>query len=294
MAAAPNISTFTKFAMGTANPPTNAFEWLGSLQFGKRGAVFQTGGIRGTRSRVGERTRDNIYTVGGSFSTNPGPADLDLLLYWLAGTAKAGNDIALAETVPEIYVAAMKGAQQYLWSGCKLASGTLSATQGGPLTFACQIEGKTETAGTVTGLSALTPSLATPYMFYDASLTIGGTTYQFKEFNVTIDNGLKLDRFMNSVSRTDLPETDRSVSVSLGLPFTSDTLALYDTGATGAAVNITLTNGTVSLLIAMPYVQFPAQPHEMPGRDEILLPLSGQAMKSGSSLEVLFTNDSTP
>jgi hypothetical protein len=269
-------------------------EYEGSLNFGKNQPIMKTSGIRGTRSHVVERTRMGLIAVGGSINFIPGPADLDLLLYWLCGTAKSGNNFTIAETIPEFYVGIDKVAAMYLYSGCKMMQATISGSTGSFLSFVGDIIGKTETAGTISGMSALVPSLATPYVFHDCTMTIASTTYQVKEVSLVFNNGLKPDRYMNSITRTDIPELDRVITVSLGLPFTSDTLALYDYGINSAAVVITFTNGGYSFTITLPAVQFPTQPQTLPGREEIILPLSGQAMKTGTTLECVFANDITP
>lgn len=289
----PSIGTFSKLALGTANPPTTAFEYEGSLNFGKNQPIMKTSGIRGTRSHVVERTRMGLIAIGGSINFIPGPADLDVLLYLIAGTAKNVNDFVIAETIPEFYVAIDKVAQEYLYSGCKMMQATFGGSTGSFMSLTCDIIGKTETAGTVTGLDALVPSLATPYVFHDATLSYGGTTYQFNQFSLVFNNGLKPDRYMNSITRTDIPELDRVVTVSLGLPYTSDTIALYDIGITSAQLIITFTNGGYVFTITCPAVQFPTQPQNLPGREEIILPLTGQAMKTGTTLECKFTNDVT-
>lgn len=294
MPAAPSVGTFSRLSLGLANPPATAFEYEGSLNFGKSQPIMKTSGIRGTRSHPVERTRMGLIAVGGSINFIPGPADLDVLLRLIAGTAKSGNDFVLAETIPEFYVGIDKIAQQYLYSGCKMMQATFGGSTGSFMSLQCDIIGKTETAGTISGLTSLVPSLSTPYVFHDATLTYGGTTYQFKEFSLVVNNGLKPDRYMNSITRTDIPELDRVITVSLGMPFTSDTLGLYDIGITSAALVITFTNGGYNFIITMPAVQFPTQPQSLPGREEIILPLSGQAMKTGTTLECLFTNDITP
>lgn len=294
MPAAPTVGTFSRLSLGLANPPATAFEYEGQLNFGKSQPIMKTSGIRGTRSHVVERTRMGLIGVGGTVNLIPGPADLDVLLRLITGTAKSGNDFTLSETIPEFYVGIDKVAQMYLYSGCKMAQVTIGGSTGSFMTFTTDIIGKTETAGAISGMSALVPSLATPYVFHDATMTIGGTTYQFGSVSIVLSNGLKPDRYMNSITRTDIPELDRVITISLGMPFTSDTLGLYDVGITSAAVVITFTNGGYSFTITLPAVQFPTQPPNLPGREEITLPLSGQAMKTGTTLECTFTNDVTP
>ena len=293
MPAAPSIGTFSKLSLGTGNPPTTAFEYEGSLNFGKNQPIMKTSGIRGTRSHVVERTRMGLIAVGGQINFVPGPADLDVLLPLIAGGNKSGTTIALTETIPEFNVGIDKIAAMYLYAGCKMMQATFSGSTGSFLSLTCDIIGKTETEGAISGFSALVPSLATPYVFHDATLTHDGDTYQFREFSMVLNNGLKPDRYMNSITRTDIPELDRVITISLGLPFTSDTLDLYDIGITSAPVVVTFTNGNYSFTITLPAVQFPTQPQALPGREEIILPLSGQAMKTGTTLECSFNNDST-
>ena len=195
--------------------------------------------------------------------------------------------------MPTFYTGIDKGAAQYLYTGCKTSNCVFSGSTGNPLALQWGIEALTETPGTISGLTALSLSTATPYMFHDAVLTIGGTSYEFRECSVSIDHHLILDRFMNSQSRTELPETDRSVTVALSLPFNSTTLALYDTGVNGAAVTLTWTNGSLFFKITLPYVQFPANPQQLPARNEAMLPLVGVARKVSTSLEITFDNKSS-
>jgi hypothetical protein len=168
---------------------------------------------------------------------------------------------------------------------------TFKCSQGGILELTLDIEGKTESIYAAASFPSLTMSTQAPYVFTDATVSHGGTAYQFREVELVIDNMLKKDRFMNSVSRTDIPALDRVVSLSLSHPYTSDTIALYDTGATGAQVVLTFTNGGSSIAFTMVYVQFPAESPDTPGRDEILLPLKGIARSSSTTKEIVVTSN---
>ena len=276
---APSVGTLTRFAADLTNPPGNAFEYK-SFNFGKKGKVVSTDGIRGTRSHPVERTRQGEYAISGQIAMQPGPTELAFWLPLMTGGVPTGTPTVtypLAETVPYFYVAIDRIAQQFTWSGCKISKATFKSGQGQFLDLTVNVEALTEAQGAVTGLTSLMPQLDSPYYFTDATLQYNGVSYQFREVEIMIDNHLKVDRFMNSVTRTDLPELDRTVSVSLTMPYTTDEITIYDQNATAAAVSVNFTNGTFLLSFTLPSVQFPTQAPTTPGREEILLPLHGTA-----------------
>jgi hypothetical protein len=238
---------------------------------------------------VVERTVAGTYTVSGSISMNPGATVMtDLLQFITGGTPSGSNPVTypLGETLTSFNVVINRIAQTHTFTTCYIDKMTLRATQGGLVEMTLDIEGLTESiAGSVSG----TPVKDIPYVFQSAVLTIAGTSYQFREVTFTIDNHLKKDRFMNSVSRTDLPTLDRTVSIALSLPYTSDETGLYDTNATSAAVVLTFTDGTNTLTITMAAASFPTEPPVTPGREEILLPYNGVARMTGTTKELVIT-----
>ncbi len=296
MTASASVGTLSKFGMSASlstSHVTAAYEYK-SFNVGKHGTILSTDGIRGTREHPSERTRDGTYTISGQIGVEPGPADLDVFLQWILGGTKSTNTIPVAETLSAMYIEIDRIAKVHQYAGCYCDKGTFKATQGGILELMLDVEGKTETILNAGTFPALTPSLAVPYVFTDATITLNGTSYQFRDFELTIDNHLKKDRFMNSVSRTDLPALDRIVSLSLNHPYTSDTTALYDLGAGGEAqVVLTFTNGGLSCTFTMVQFQVPTIPPETPGRDEIILPLKGICRSSSTTKEIVLTNVSS-
>lgn len=293
MAQTPSVGTLSRFGADNVNPVAKAFEYK-TFTLGKHNTVISTDGIRGTRSHPVERTRAGTYTVSGQIGFEPGPADLDTWLNWITGGTKQGdNSFPIQETVPNFFVTIDRIAQMHTFAGCAIDKAVFHATQGSTLMMTCDIEGKTETLGPVAGFSSLLPSLAPPYVLMDAVLTYGGTAYQFREVEVSFENSLKKDRFMNQISRTDLPALDRHIGVSLSLPYTTDQIALYDQNVTQGNVVVTFTNGIYTLTFTLPAVQFPTEPPEMPGREEILLPLRGTARKTGGTPEITIANKSS-
>lgn len=290
-----SVGTLAKLGTGSTSTVDIPFEFL-SETLQKKMAMKPTEGVRGSRSRPIERVRADAYTVMGDLTMNPSPVEIDTLGYYATGTAKSGGNVfVLAETVPDFYVAIDRVAKVPVYAGCRCGKWVLRSGEGRFLESVMSVIGKTETVGAAASFPSLTLNLGPQYIFYDAALTIGGTTYSVKEWEVSLDNGLK-PRNMNSQSATDIPPTDRIVKVSLKLPYTSSEVALYDVGNTGAAVVLTLTNGQTSgcsLILSMAKVVFDTESPNVGGRDEILLSLNGQAFKTGSTDEIVITNDST-
>jgi hypothetical protein len=300
----PSVGTLSKFILDAVNPPLVAYEYT-AFNLGKHNTVLSTDGIRGTRSHRGERTRAGTFTISGSITMQPGPADWSNLWAFILGQAPtgAGTSISPFTFTPadkinsyagaSLFIGIDRIAQQHLFKNCQIDKATIRAQQGGFVDLELAIEGLTEQIGPNilgAGFAALVPSLATPLVFMDATMTNGGTTFQFRQVEVVIDNVLKKDRFMNGVSRSDLPALDRIVSVTLSLPYTSDQLALYDNNVTSNNVVLTFAiGGTNQMQIQLPYVQFPTEPPETPGREEILLPLKGIARATGTP-EITVTN----
>lgn len=293
MAQAPSVGTLSAFGASLTTPVNAKYEYK-SFTLGKHNTVLSTDGIRGTRAHPVERTRAGTYTIGGNITFEPGPTDLDFWLNVITGGTKDGsNNFSPAETLPYFSIGIDRIAQMHTYNGCVIDKATFKASQGSLLELALDIEGKTEVLGAIAGFSALAPTTQAPYVLMDAVLTYGGTTYQFREVELVYDNAVKKDRFMNSISRTDIPALDRIISLTLSLPYTTDTTGLYDQNVTSGNVVITFTNGALNFTITCPAVQFPTEPPETPGRDEILLPLRGIARKTGSTAECTLQNKSS-
>ncbi len=270
-----SVGTLSKFKLNGV-----LYEYK-SFGLGKHGTVLAADGIRGTRAHPVERTVAGPYTVSGAINWEPGPTTLTNLWPFILGTSGA-----LTETLATFAVVIDRIAQVHTFNTCKVDRAVFKGTQGQLIDMTLDIEGESEAlSGSVSG----TPTLDVPFLFNSATLSIGGTAYQFREFSLTVDNHLKKDRFMNSLTRTDLPELDRTVSLSLSLPYTTDDIAIYDANATSAAVVLTWLSGATTVTLTMAAVQFPTEPPSTPGRDEILLPQNGIARKTGSTLELVIS-----
>lgn len=265
-----------------------------SCSLAKHQEIISTDGIRGTHNHPSERTRPGKLVCSGNLAINPGPLDLDVILPLVTGSTKVVNSFALAESLLPFTTVVDRVTKVDTYTSCYIDTCTFKAEEGELLELDLAIEALLESTG-ASGTFAGTFNYQQPYMMYDGALTISGTAYQFKSFELAIHNNLKKDRFMNSVTRTDLPFMDRIVEATIMLPYTVDTQALRDTGATAESLSIAFTNGADSLTLATAAFQIEPISPPTPGRNEILIPLRGQFRTSGGGTvgSLTITNVST-
>ena len=124
----------------------------------KRATIVDTGGIRGTRSHHAARTRAGAYEVGGTIVLHPSPADLDLLLPRILGTAESSDSFALADSLENFYFGVMvdRVAKVFTYGGCYVDRATFRSSAGGLLELSLEIVGKTESVGNAGTFPALT------------------------------------------------------------------------------------------------------------------------------------------
>lgn len=304
-----SVGTMSRCAIGTANPPTTAFEYV---NFGLRlhQEILSSDGIRGTHSHPVERTRLGKLVCGGPITIQPGKADLDVLLPLITGTTKNASNAflnasgLLNETLTPFFVVVDRIAKVYTYAGatsatagCYCATTTFHVAEGEILTVTMEVEAINEYEGAAgTFPVGAVFNYQAPYVWADGALSIGGTVTQFKEATITYRNVLKVDRFMNSTIRTDIPFLDRIVEADLLIPNTSDqaTLLAYP-GITAESFSLVLTQGADSLTIASSAFQIEPQSPNLPGREESLLPIRGRfrTATGGTVPEITFTNVST-
>lgn len=280
MAQPASVGTLSRCALGTASPPTVAFEYK---QFGLKlhQELTPTSGIRGTHNHPAERLVAGPAVCSGSIVLQPGPLDFDTILPFVTGTAtKAVNVFALTESLIAFNAIVDRVAEVYQYTTTYVDTFVLHCAQGEPVEVTMQCEALTETSTT---FPTAAYNYQAPYQWYQGALTIGGTTYQFLECTITIHNNLKKDRFMNSVTRTDLPFMDRIIECEIRMPCTSDQAALLSyPGVTAESFSLVLTQGAYSLTLASSAFQIEPQSPDLSGREEILLPLRGQLREASA------------
>jgi hypothetical protein len=281
----------TQLGIDTANPITARFDYQReSLALDE--TFLDGNGLRGTRSHNVDRMRAGNRIVRGQLVLQPNAAELALLYPWILGAVASGTTFALADALTARYVTIDRVTKVYTYSGVQVDKATFRGAEGEPLTLTLDLIGVDETVGNAASFPSLSIDTATgPFLFSDLALSIASNTYTAKEVEITISN--KLDpRYHNSQTITSLVPTDREITLKTKLPHSS-AYAAYNTGIGGAAVTATFTNGTVSSLFSFVKVCFPRKSATVEGRSEILIPLDGVALKSGSTAELIVTHDST-
>lgn len=278
---------------GAANPITEGLEFISdSLRCYEEVANFS--GIKGTRSRNTARSRITGRLVSGTQTFHPNPVSLDRILPRVLGAAEVVDVFALAETLPEFFVTSDRVTKVLTYSGCRVSRASFRAAgDGAPLEVAVDIIGKDEAVAAAGTFPAIVPDqTSAPYILSDLALTIGGSAFQCDGLEIVVDNLLAARR-ANSLTVTDIQPTDRLVTVSCRVPW-GDAGTLYGTGAAGLAVVATFTNGATSTSFSMAAVRFPKSTPTVDDRGELWLDVTGQALMTGATRELVVTSDSTP
>jgi hypothetical protein len=268
------------------------FEFISeSLQ--KKGTILETAGIRGTRQHPTERTRSGPYTVSGQLTFHPSPVMMDFFLPMIMGAPEATDVFAFAETLVTNYLAINRIGKMFTYAGVTVNKATFRGRAGQLLELALDVEAQTETVAAASGWPSLTMPTDYPYVMSDGVLTLVGSTRSFSEFEITIDNVLTTDRFMNSTTRSEIPATDQIVTFKCGTPYTSAEVDLYNQTLLGSAASLVFTNADSTgkvLTFTFGKIQFPDMSPVVAGKSEIPLMLDGVARKTGSTAALSITN----
>lgn len=292
----PQVGKSVKFGIGAAagGVATKQIEVLWPIDFGKRGRLVESNGLRGTRERFSTGVNEGTYDVGGRIATDVRPDTLDLLLPFMLGATEAADEFLFAETLPEAAIQVCYGAQMFTSANCKANTWTLSGNSGEDLRLEIDWEGKTLTVGLASAFPdlAATLSVEQPYIFHQGVLTLGSDTWPFRSFRLVGDNRLILDRYMNTQYRSALPEADLIATLQTENPFTAEEYAtIYDVNITGLSCVLTFTNGTNVLTATLANIKKAITPPTVGGRDqEIMLPCNWTAYNQLSVPCIKFNN----
>lgn len=246
-------------------------------------------GIRGTRSRLADRTRIVSEAISGNILMRPTIAEIDLLLPRIFGAATVANVTNLSDAMIEFQVMIDRVAKVYTYAGCRISRAVIQGTSGGPIEFSLDIEGETESIGNAGTFPSLTIDTGNMYVFSDLTLTLNAVATEVASFSLTIDNMLDTGRFMNSVTRTEIPAQDRQVTLAVQVPYTTTNVGLHDIAIAGIDGSLVMNNGTSTYTWDFGNLKSPANSPVVGAKNEIMLGLAFDVYKSGSDNEVKVT-----
>lgn len=293
---AERVGVFNKLFLsaGASDASYTELEFLDGSTLGLQEQFADSNGMTGSRTRTADRTRRGIRQVVGTLNLQPTPLELDRLLPWaLGGTKQGNNTIPLAETLPARWLIAYRDGAYHVYDEVKVGAVTFQCSEGSLLSVTLSLVGRDEAATTAPTSPGAFDVASSPYVMHECALTVGGTAYPFRSYQLTVDNQLEV-RHNNSQTPTSIHPTGRQVTVGLGLPY-GDASAVYGASEAGVAVLAAFTNGGRSLSLSTPRVQVPRTPLPFGARNALNLDWMGTARGNGATpnSELLVTNDST-
>lgn len=278
-----NINTFGRLGVAASTPATQFMEYL-SFGLKKRTAHAHDDGIRGTRDRYINRSRLVQSIVSGPIAMQPSITEIDWWVSRILGGVTGGGITLVAETLPSFYAIWDSGDNVHEYTGCKVDRATLGGSAGQPLNLNVDIEALTEAvSGTFPAISAATDSM---FVASDVVLTLGGTAFEVESWQMIIDNMLIKDRFMNSLVRTELPESDRIVSLNCVIPYNTAAAALYADAVAGIEGVLAITGNGSTYTWTFGQLLAPKEGPEGNGRGELKLNLNFRAFNDGTNSSV--------
>lgn len=257
--------------------------------------LIQSEGMQGTRSRTAPRVSQGQKTVAGDLVMNPTPVELDTLLPYILGANESTDVFAVADTLPSFYVMLDRVQKLHTYAGLVVARAVFDFTANQLVRLTLSLVGTTETEANAGGFPSLTIDTGEAYVAHQAVLTYDSVAREFNSARLTIDNAPKVDFRMNQEANVITP-TDRIVTLDVELPYDSANNDIYTEQEAGTYANATLvlTNGNQSLTFTLNSLMAePGTPDIQARGQELVMPLSFRAYKSGSTNEIEITNDST-
>lgn len=292
--ATPAISYDGQLGIGAADPVNTFFEFV-SCSLSKTSELANTSGQRGKRGRDFVRSRTHKYKASGQIVLEPCVAELDSLLPWLlGGTTTIGGVTALTDALVKRFITVDKVTKVMTYAECVVSRFVLEASEGNPLRLTIDVEGQSETEGNAASFPSLTPSYANFFIFSDCAFSINSIACTPKSFRLTVDNALDTERFLNSLTRDEIPATDRTVNLELALPYDTVHEPLYDIAAydaAGIAGNLTLSDLAVAAEYEFAFTKMKAAepPIEVGERSELMLNLNFQVFGDHANSSEEFT-----
>jgi hypothetical protein len=302
-----SLGVATESVYGTGVPVTRFYEFNSeNLQFRKKtaeGMGLRAGGLLPRSQRRVITTKD----AGGDFEIDLPTRGLGLLLSYATGSSPSATTVAsgvysytftLGDTYGKSFTTQV-GVPQYngtvtpkTLSGCKVNNFELSVSNGEIAKGKFGIDAQSLT--TSTSLSTVSyPVSGSVFNFAQGAITVNGSAVaNIKDFSVSVDNAIKVDRFnIGSSSTKSEPNIAgfRKVSGKITAEFTDTVLLAAFLADTTASLALTFTGDIISstykdtLSITLPACKFDADTPNVAGPGAIDLSMSFTVYDDGTN-----------
>lgn len=259
--------------------------------------VIQNEGIRGSRSRHGDRIRSGDIAVGGSLSYTPQTNEWAYILPKILGGSPSGTSYPLGESLSSFILdKEYASSDVHRFNALYVNQATIGSQAGGAVTLGLDLVGTSSvtTGATFASGGALTDNTANDFFVHsdcDAAFVLGGATIPLNSWQITINNAVELRR-VNARTATVATATDRIVTVNFTVPYGDATFSTFtDADVTGT---LTFTALAQSLAFSWAQIRFNQASPVIGGRGAIPYVLAGQCFRTSSTAELVTTLDSTP
>ncbi len=286
---APSIGAASRLVIN--NGSDNSFEFV-SESIKKRQELILPPGIRGTRSRNSSRVRKGVERIGGSITLHPNVFEIDILWPLILGGATSGGVTKVAETLPEFSVIVDRvavGKNVFTYGACRVGRATFRGSPGDYLELTLDIEAETETTGTV--FPSYSPNTASrAWIFHDVDFVFAAdaSATEVLSFELVIDNVLNADRYYTgAITRSQIPATDRLVTLNVTFPWTADEIDLHDLAVAGGTGSMSWNDkapggSAADYTLDFANLKAPTDSPVITGRTETTISMAFQAFKVGN------------
>lgn len=271
---------------GTDNPialAARSCDLLGTERFGR------DPGKRGSRQQFSCGARVLGEDIGGGFNFYPTVTQLDWLFERMIGDNISGYPAAAAtpkETLPSVYAFVDKGEDIFRYDLLKIASVSFSFTEGDYMDVRVDFVGSEETGSVSWPGTPPSIDCASEYVTHDATLTIGGTEFPFKNLTLNIDNSIADNQQENNLNRLIFESQDLIIGLTGTFGYRTDTSTLYRRGIAGDVAFLFIDDSTQSYQMTFPNVKIPGSGPTVPETGEITMSLEMAAYATTSASQI--------
>jgi hypothetical protein len=228
-----------------------------------------------------DRIRTVRKAISGDIVMEPTATELDLLLPRILGKALDVDDV-----LPETYITIDRVAKVHEYVKCICGQGVLSGSSGEAIRLTTTWEGETETEGNAGTFPEISPPVDGIFVCSDVVLTLAGSPRAVDDFSLTINNMLSTELYRMSLTREEIPPTDREVTLAVTLPYDTDNVDLYNLAIAGAEGTLVIDDGNTEYTFTFANVKIPANSPNVAGKDEIPLQIVATCYADGEAHEI--------